>query len=244
VEIYPAIDIRGGRCVRLLQGDYDRQIDYAEDPLRVAEHFQQQGARWVHVVDLDGAKSGRPQNLDLVRRICADSGLAVQFGGGLRDESAIDEALAAGVSRVVLGTRALEDWEWFVRLVSRPEYAGRVALGLDARGRHLAVRGWQMQTGLSIDDVLGRLAGLSVAAVIYTDISRDGMLEGPNLDALAEAVRLCPVPLVASGGMSTLQDLLGVAAVGAAGAIIGRALYEGRIDLAEAVRTLQATGGP
>jgi len=236
VEIYPAIDLRGGKCVRLIQGDYARQIDYAEDPIAVAQTFQKAGARWLHVVDLDGARTGEPANFDVLAAICRAGDLKVQFGGGLRDESQIARAMELGAARVVVGTRALQDWAWFEQILGRSDFHERVALALDAREGTVAVKGWLEDTQLQATDVVGRLADLPVATVIYTDISRDGMLTGPNLQAITQVARRSPVPVIASGGVGSLDDIGQLLQIGVAGVIVGRALYEGRIDLAEAIR--------
>jgi len=240
MEILPAIDLRDGKCVRLLQGDYARQIDYADDPVAVARRFEQAGARWVHVVDLDGAREGRPANLDVVRRVLAGTGLKVQLGGGLRDTDTIEALLEMGVARCVVGTRALEDWEWFESLVRRPACSGRLALGLDAREGKLAVRGWTRQTDETPISLAARVADWPLAAIIYTDIARDGMLAGPNLAAMRALAEASAIPVIASGGVTSLEDVHRLKALPVWGAIVGRALYENKIDLAEAIRLAES----
>ncbi len=231
--ILPAIDLRGGRCVRLRQGRYDDETVFSDDPVAVARQFEAEGARWLHVVDLDGARRGEPAETARIRDMTSAVGMKVEVGGGLRSAEAVDELLGAGVARVIVGTRAVEDPEWFRRLVeARP---GRVALGLDARDGRVAVDGWEQETTLEAASVVEMFAELEIAAVIYTDIRRDGMMAGPNVEATAALVGASPWPVVASGGVTTVEDVRRVADGGCAGAIIGRALYEGKITLAEAL---------
>jgi phosphoribosylformimino-5-aminoimidazole carboxamide ribotide isomerase len=236
MEIYPSIDVRGGKVVRLLQGDYRRQIDYADDPAAVAELFEEAGATWMHLVDLDGAKTGEPSNLPVLAAICKRTKLKVEFGGGMRDESQILRALEQGAHRVIVGTRAIEDWAWFEGLVGKPEFAGKVGLGLDARGGEVAVRGWVAGAGIQAVDLAKRADALPVAAIVYTDISRDGMLTGPNFEATERLARQTRIPVIASGGMSCISDVQRFVGTPVHGVIIGRAYYEGRIDLIEAIR--------
>ncbi|HPD31314.1 MAG TPA: 1-(5-phosphoribosyl)-5-[(5-phosphoribosylamino)methylideneamino]imidazole-4-carboxamide isomerase [Phycisphaerae bacterium] len=241
MDILPAIDLIGGKCVRLLQGDYAQQIDYSGDPVGVAREFERAGARWLHVVDLDGAKVGRPCNLPTIRRILAETSLRVEVGGGLREAETIEELIDAGVQRCIVGTKALEDWEWFKQVAQRPKCANHVALGLDAKQGRLAVRGWLEQTALTAVQVAQQAAGLGVSAIIYTDISRDGMLSGPNIEATLAVAKASPIPVIASGGVTTIDDVRVLCRLPLGGIIIGRAIYERRLDLAEAVRI--ATSG-
>jgi len=237
MEILPAIDVRDGKCVRLLQGDYARQIDYAADPLAVAKQFEQAGARWLHMVDLDGAREGRPCNRATVERVVAGTGLKVELGGGLRDTETIESLLDGGVARCVVGTRALEDWNWFKDLVHRKTCRGRVALGLDARDGRLAVRGWTRATELTPLALADHVKDWPLAAIIYTDIAHDGMLEGPNVEAMRAMVEASAVPVIASGGVTRIEDVRQLKTLPRLwGAIVGRALYEKTIDLAEAIR--------
>lgn len=236
LEIYPSIDLRGGKVVRLIQGDYSRQIDYGDDPVAVALRYEQAGSHWLHMVDLDGAKTGEPTNLGVLAEVCRQTKLRVQFGGGMREESQIRRALEHGAARVVVGTRAIEDWSWFERLVGRPEFAHRIALGLDARNGEVAVRGWVASSGIQAVDLAKRAADLPVGAIVYTDINRDAMLGGPNFEATERLARETRIPVIASGGMSSIEDVRRLIGTPVHGAIIGRALYEGRIDLAEAIR--------
>jgi len=236
MDIIPAIDLRSGRCVRLLRGDYNQQIDYPAQPVDVARDFERAGARWIHVVDLDGAKEGRPVNLETIRKIAANVGAQIEVGGGIRDEHTVRTLLDVGVRRVVIGTQALKDWAWFAALVHRPGHEGRIALGLDARNGKLAVDGWTRQTDRSALEVARQVADWPLGAIIYTDIARDGMLAGPNLPAMEEMAHAGAVPVIASGGVTSLDDVRRLAELPIAGIIIGRALYEGRLDVAEAVR--------
>ena len=233
--IYPALDLRGGQCVRLRQGDYSQETVFDADPAAVARRWVEQGATCLHLVDLDGAREGRPVNGESVRRVVEAAGVPCQLGGGLRTEDHIAEALAGGVARVILGTRALQDPSWCEMMCRR--HPGRVAVSLDARNGKVAAEGWLQESDVFAIDLARRAATWLPAAIIYTDISRDGMLAGPNLEATAELARsVRGTPVIASGGVSTLDDVTRLARAGLAGAIIGRALYEGRIDLTEAIK--------
>jgi len=231
--ILPAIDLRGGRCVRLRQGRYDDETVFDEDPVAVARRFEAAGAEWLHVVDLDGARAGRSENLDTVRRIVRAVGTPVEAGGGIRTTGAAGDILEMGVARVIVGTRAIREPEWLRALAAK--FPARVALGLDARGGLVAVEGWENPTVRTAADVLADIGGLALAAIIYTDIARDGMMAGPNVEATAEVVKATRLPVIASGGVTTVEDVKRLKAVGVAGAIIGRALYEGRIRLEAAL---------
>jgi phosphoribosylformimino-5-aminoimidazole carboxamide ribotide isomerase len=238
VLILPAIDLRGGRCVRLRQGDYAQEAVFGADPAAMARRWTGQGARWLHLVDLDGAREGRPVNDDAVRAVVRAAGVPCQLGGGLRSDAHVEEALGWGVTRVVVGTRALRDPDWCQALCRR--FPGRVAVGIDARDGRVAVEGWLKESDRTALDLARECAGWGAAAIIYTDISRDGMLEGPNVEATAELAAAVAVPVIASGGVTTLDDVARLARRRLAGCIIGRALYEGRIDLAAAVALAEA----
>jgi phosphoribosylformimino-5-aminoimidazole carboxamide ribotide isomerase len=233
VLILPAIDLRGSQCVRLQQGDYARETVFGADPAAMARRWVEQGAACLHLVDLDGAREGRPVNGDSVRAIVAAAGVPCQLGGGLRSDAHVEEALAWGVARVVVGTRALRDPEWCRSLCQR--FPDRIAVGIDARDGLVAVEGWLEASDRSALDFARQCGRWGAAAIIYTDISRDGMLEGPNVEATAELAAAVAVPVIASGGVTTLDDVGRLARRGLYGCIIGRALYEGRIDLAAAV---------
>ena len=236
--LYPAIDLMNGQAVRLRQGRAEDKTVYSDDPAAVAREWAERGGDWLHVVDLDAAFSGEQSNLEIVKRIAGEIALPVQLGGGLRDEAAIERALAAGVARVVIGTRAAESPDFVARAVER--FGGdKIAIGIDARDGMVAVKGWTLTTGLSALDLARGAAEAGAAAIIYTDITTDGMLQGPNLVATAEVVRAVPVGVIASGGVSSAADLVKLEQIGGlAGAIIGRALFDGRIQghLREAMR--------
>ncbi len=235
MDILPAIDLRAGKCVRLIQGDYQRQIDYEDDPVAVAKRFVKDGARWLHSVDLDGAKEGELKNLDPIRRIAQETSLKVEVGGGIRTREAVNTLLEAGVERVVIGTRAIEDWAWFEDLVREPAHANRIVLGLDAREGLLATHGWIEQTSRTAIDVVEAVAGWPLAAIVYTDSTRDGMLLGPNIEALRTLVDVAEVPVIAAGGVTDINDVKQLATMPLGGIIIGRAIYEGTLTLPEAL---------
>lgn len=241
-ELIPAIDLLGGEAVRLAQGDYARATVYERDPARVARQFQNSGIRRLHVVDLEGAKAGRPMAEEPVRRILAEMGeTPVQLGGGLRDRAGIEEALSWGLDRVILGTIALRDPD-LVKAVARAN-PGRIVVGIDAREGRVAVEGWIEASQTTAVDLGRRFEDAGVAAIVYTDIARDGMLTGPNLPqtvALAEALE---IPVIVSGGVATVQDILDSAAErhrGICGVIAGRAIYTGAVDLAAALGAVEA----
>jgi phosphoribosylformimino-5-aminoimidazole carboxamide ribotide isomerase len=238
VLIFPAIDLRGGQCVRLRQGDYNQETVFGADPADMARRWVAQGASYLHLVDLDGARQGRPVNGPSVRAIVEASGVPCQLGGGLRDEAHVAEALGWGVARVILGTRALKDPAWLEGLSRR--HPGRVVLGIDARDGMVATEGWLEVSHRPALEFARQCAGWPLAALVYTDISRDGMLEGPNLPALADMARAVSIPVIASGGVTTVDDVRRLAQLGLAGCIIGRALYEGRLDLREAIAAAAA----
>lgn len=235
MDILPAIDVRDGKVVRLLQGDYDQQIDYAPEPVEVARGFVEAGASWLHMVDLDGAKTGTTYNTDTIRHVLSAVDIRVQIGGGIRTQRAIKTLLDAGAARVIIGTRSIEDFEWFKDTVHEAEFASKIVMGMDARNGKLATRGWTEQTKVSAVDVAEKVSPWPLAAIVYTDIARDGMLTGPNIDQIEVLAKATDIPVIASGGVTSLDDLHRLAELPIAGAIIGRALYEGTIDLAEAI---------
>lgn len=232
MELWPAIDLRGGRCVRLLQGDYARETVFGDDPVAMVRQFLAGGAKRLHIVDLDGAKAGEPVQAELVGRMVAAAGVPCQLGGGIRTLETAAAYLAAGVSRVVVGSVAIENPALLQQLADT--FPGRIVLGLDARAGRVAVRGWLDTSDLLAVEVARRHAGLPLAAIVYTDIATDGTLAGPNLEALTEMVAAVPLPVVASGGISCADDIRRVAALGADGCIVGRALYDRTVTLAEA----------
>lgn len=236
--VYPAIDIRGGRCVRLSQGRDDARTHYYEDPVEPAVQFAQAGAEWIHVVDLDGAFGGAPLNLATLTRI-AGLGPRVQFGGGMRDRALAEQAFAAGASRVVIGTRAATD-PAFLREMAQA-HGPRLAVGIDAKDGLVAVKGWTAVTALRATDFARTAGDLGVSTVIYTDIATDGMLTGPNWSSLEAVLQACPCGVIASGGVAGTDDVARLAQMAKAypnlvGAIVGKALYEGRCDVAGLLR--------
>ena len=229
MELWPAIDLRGGRCVRLLQGDYARETVFGDDPVAMARRFVAAGARRLHIVDLDGARDGGPTQAALVARMVQAAGVPCQVGGGIRTLEAARDYLAAGLARVIIGSVAIERPDLLDTLAET--FPQRVVLGLDARGGKVAVRGWVDTSPLTAIDVARRTAGLPLAALVYTDIATDGMLSGPNVPALREMLAATRHPVVASGGVATAADIEQVAATGCTGCIVGRALYEGAVTI-------------
>ncbi|MDQ2653869.1 MAG: 1-(5-phosphoribosyl)-5-[(5-phosphoribosylamino)methylideneamino]imidazole-4-carboxamide isomerase [Chloroflexota bacterium] len=231
--IYPAIDLRDGRCVRLVEGDFSRETVFDADPAAAARRWAEDGAEWLHVVDLDGAVAGRPVNLHAISAIRNAVDIPIQLGGGLRSLANLEDAFAAGISRTILGTVALQDPELVAAAVDL--WGDAIAVGLDARDGKLATRGWLDQSDALATDVALALASAGVRHFIFTDIRRDGTLAGPNLETLSDLIATVDAGFIASGGVGTLADIEAAREVGAAGAIVGRALYDGRVDLAEAI---------
>ena len=236
--LYPAIDLRGGRVVRLYQGDFDRETVYGMDPVAVAEGYAAAGARWIHTVDLDAARTGTPENRPVIAAMAKAVGptVRIQASGGVRDQASAEELLACGVDRVVIGTAAVENPELVCDLATHHQ----VAVGIDARGREVAVRGWTGGSGVDLFDLLARFADRGVAAVVVTDIGRDSTLEGPDLEGLAAVLDATEIPVIASGGVGSVPDLEALATLNAGGrtlegAIVGKALYEGRFTVEEAI---------
>lgn len=232
--IIPAIDLIDGKCVRLIQGQYDTKISYNDDPAAQAEQFAQKGAKWLHVVDLDGAKAGKPVNTSTIRSIIELSKLKVEVGGGLRDEVSVRKLLDMGVERAIIGTKAISDFAWFSGLAKK--FPGRIALGLDARDSKISTHGWLQDHPQTVLEFAKQAADLPLAAIIYTDIAKDGMMSGPNFERTKELADLVNIPVVASGGVNSIDDVKKLKSLGSiAAAIIGRALYEGTMDLADAI---------
>jgi phosphoribosylformimino-5-aminoimidazole carboxamide ribotide isomerase len=242
VILFPAVDIQNGQAVRLKRGIAADSTVFSTDPVAAARSWQDQGALWLHVVDLDGAFQGVPASRDIVRRICAALTIPVQLGGGIRDETAAKAYLDAGVHRLIIGTMALEDPEAFARLCRR--FPGRIGVSLDADKGRLRIKGWVADSGLGVDEVLPRLVRDGAAFIVYTDIERDGMQTGVAFDALRRLARMSPIPLIAAGGVATLADVQKLYPLSRQanlqGAISGRALYEGTLDLTEAMRWIYA----
>ena len=240
MHIIPAIDLLDGRCVRLYQGDYNRSETFNEDPVAVARQWVERGAQWLHLVDLDGAKVGQPQNQGIIAEIARAVEVPVQVGGGLRDRASVENLLALGVERVILGTVAVENPDLVAGLCR--EFPGKIVVGIDARNGRVATRGWLETSEVLATDLAQQMAGLGAAAIVYTDIHRDGTLSGPNVEALRQLAGAIDIPIVASGGVSSITDLLSLSALepqGVTSVIVGRALYTGDISLKEA---LQAVG--
>jgi phosphoribosylformimino-5-aminoimidazole carboxamide ribotide isomerase len=232
--IIPAIDLRNGRCVRLVQGQYNRQINYEIDPVKQAREFSLAGAEWLHVIDLDGAKVGRPVNTDTISAIAALGKLKIEVGGGIRDEASIRQLLDIGVERVIIGTKAVSDFEWFSKTAEK--FSGKIVLGLDARGPKVATHGWTRDSTQNLLEFAAEAANLPLAAIIYTDISKDGMMAGPNVERTKAVVKAVGVPVIASGGVSEIADIKKLAESGVEAAIIGRSLYEGTLKLSDAIK--------
>lgn len=233
--IYPAIDIRGGKCVRLIQGDYNQETIYNENPLEVALAWQAQGADWIHLVDLDGAKAGYPVNVELINEIVSNTSAPVQVGGGLRSLRDVEKLLDLGVSRVIIGTAAIEDRP-FVQQVLK-DYPDQVAIGIDARNGFVATRGWLTTSEVKAETLAIQLAELGAKTFVFTDISRDGMMAGPNIQAIVALAKASGQQVIASGGVSKYEDIHRLATHfndGISGAIVGKALYTGDILLEEA----------
>jgi phosphoribosylformimino-5-aminoimidazole carboxamide ribotide isomerase len=235
--ILPAIDIKDGQCVRLYQGDYAQITRYDTDPVRVALRWAEAGASWLHVVDLDGAKQGWPVNAEIIGRICAASRMHIEVGGGMRILSHIEQMLNLGIDRVILGTVALTDRALLQAALTR--FGERIAVGLDARNGLVAIAGWCETSQVQATTLARELEAIGVARFIYTDIARDGALSGPNLSALAEMQRATSRPLIASGGVSSLADLHALARLGVEGAIVGKAIYTGDVDLTTAIQQIE-----
>lgn len=237
--IYPAIDIRGGKCVRLFQGDYAQETVYADSPLEMAKRWVEQGATWVHLVDLDGAKEGKPANAEIIKEIARTIPVPVQVGGGIRTEEQIADYLEAGVARVIVGTAAIEDEPFTQRILQA--YADKIAIGLDCRNGMVATRGWLNTTDVSATELAKRLVSYGAETFIYTDIARDGTLTGPNVEEISALAIETGKSVIASGGVSNLDDLLTLSTHekdGVSGAIVGKALYTDAFTLDEALNRM------
>ena len=239
MEVIPAIDLLAGKCVRLYQGDYDRASIFNDNPVEVARQWEQEGATRLHVVDLDGAKAGESVNLAVIEAIAKAIEIPVQVGGGLRDRAGVERLFASGVERAILGTVAVEKPELVTELCR--EFPQKIVVGIDARNGLVATRGWLETSEVAAPDLARQMAQQGAAAIIYTDIHRDGTLSGPNLTALRELAESIDIPVIASGGVSSLTDLLSLLSlesVGVNGVIVGRAIYTGDVSLKEAVRAV------
>jgi len=240
VIIYPAIDIRDGKAVRLVEGDFDRETVFDADPVDAARRWQDQGAEWIHIVDLDGARDGIRRNQAVIERIRAAVAARLQLGGGFRDIASLHNAHAAGIDRMVIGSAAVTTPEIVPEAIAA--FGPAIAVGLDARNGKVATQGWRDQTDVDALEMARRVAAEGVQHIVFTDIGRDGRLEGPNLDALKAMVDLGVVSVIASGGIGTLADVANVARLGAAGVIIGAALYHRQFALGDAIATAMQPG--
>ena len=233
MEIWPAIDLRGGKCVRLRQGDYARETIYGDDPAEMARRWVNEGAEYLHLVDLDGARDGHWANREAVQKIIAAVNIPCELGGGIREEATIRELLDLGLARLVIGTKALKEPDWF-RAMCRL-FPHKLAIGIDAKNGLVATDGWLETSSTPATELANQYVNEPVAAIIYTDIAKDGMLAGPNFEAMGEMQAAVKLPVIASGGVTTADDVRRLAAIGMAGAIIGRTLYEDQLTLGEAL---------
>jgi len=235
--LIPAIDLRSGKCVRLIQGEYHRQITYEDNSAKQAQQFIDDGATWLHIVDLDGARVGKPVNIDAIKSIIRIGSVKVEVGGGIREEDSIRQMLDMGLERVVIGTKAISDFDWFSDMAEK--FPSRLALGLDARGSKVATHGWTQNSPQDLIEFAIEAAKLPLAAIIYTDIDKDGMLAGPNIERTKAVIKAVKTPVIAAGGVTTISDIEKLAELAVEGVIIGRALYEHTFTLAEAIKTLK-----
>jgi len=235
--IIPAIDLQDGKCVRLIQGEYHRQITYEIDPVKQAQQFSSAGAEWLHIVDLDGAKVGTPVNIHTISAIANLGQFKIEVGGGLRDEASIKQLLDMGAERVIIGTKAVSDFGWFSEMTKK--FSGKIALGLDARGPRVATHGWTQDSPKLLLDFAAEAAKLPLATIIYTDITKDGMMTGPNFERTKALVEAIEMPIVASGGVRELTDIKRLAELRVEAVIIGRALYEGTLKLSDAINVVK-----
>ncbi|MFA7236780.1 MAG: 1-(5-phosphoribosyl)-5-[(5-phosphoribosylamino)methylideneamino]imidazole-4-carboxamide isomerase [Phycisphaeraceae bacterium] len=237
--LFPAIDLRDGQVVRLYQGDYDKQTTYGDDPVAQAQRFADAGATFLHVVDLNAARTGTMTHLPIIERIASTTGLRVEFGGGVRDDDAIARLVNAGVSRIVVGTAALTNWTWFEQAAHRAALANKLVLGLDAKKGKLAVHGWETTTEATPPEVAKKVNGWPLAGIVFTDIATDGTLQGPNYASTRELAEATTVPVIASGGVGTLEHLRRLRDLPIYGAIVGRALYDGAFTIQQAIGVLE-----
>src|SRR5436190_8161571 len=239
LTVIPSIDLRNGQVVRLKQGDYAQQLNYDVDPIATAKSFADAGAKWMHVVDLDGAKEGAPQQVDLIARMISAVEINVEVGGGVRSTEDVRRLLHAGAARVVVGTNAMEDWKWFESLVHAEGFENRLILALDAKNGMVATRGWTEVSSNRATGVAAKVSDWPLGAILYTDVAKDGMMQGPNLEQTRHLVEAGRVPVIASGGIGAIDHVRDAKKTGAWGCIIGRSLYEGAVDLREAIKVSQ-----
>ena len=231
--IYPAVDVREGKCVRLTQGEFNKETVYSDNPVEMALRWEKMGAQYLHVVDLDGARTGKAQNIAVISEMAVKMGIPVQLGGGIRSIEIIETILCKGIERVILGTSAVKDPELVKRAVKT--FENNVVIGIDAKEGMVAIEGWEKTSEFKAVDFAKKMEDLGAKTIIYTDISRDGMLNGPNLKAMEEMVKAVNIDIIASGGVGKLEDIKNLKEVGVSGAIVGRALYTGDVDLKQAI---------
>ena len=235
--IFPAIDIKEGKVVRLLKGDFDQVTEYSGDPTTVAKKWQEKGAQWLHVVDLDGARTGKMQNIDVILKIAQAVQIPIQVGGGVRQKDDIVQLIEGGIRRVILGTKAVEDRVFFKDVLA--QWKDKIAVSVDCMKGMVTQRGWQTTSTIRAVDFVKDLETMELSCMVYTDVARDGMLNGPNFEELKVVLKSTKIPVIASGGVSSLEDVKKLAALedqGLMGAIIGKAIYEGKVDLKEALK--------
>jgi len=232
--IYPAVDIKDGRCVRLLQGEFYKVTVYSDDPLEMALKWESLGAEYLHVVDLDGARTGEPKNISITSKIAAKLNIPVQLGGGIRSIETIEKVISMGIRRVILGTSAVKNPDLVKQAVEN--FRENIVIGIDAKDGKVAIDGWEKTSEFTAIDFANKMVELGAKTIIYTDISRDGMLTGPNLDAMREMAQSVDAEIIASGGVSNLKDIKNLKETGVSGVIVGKALYTGNVDLQEAIK--------
>lgn len=235
--IYPAIDIKDGKCVRLVQGLFTDVTVYSDNPVEMSLKFEQMGAQYLHVVDLDGARLGEPQNIPVISQMAGKLGIPVQMGGGIRSIEMIESILSKGIQRVILGTSAVNNPDLVKKAAQT--FGNNIAVGIDAKNGLVAIEGWAKTSEFTAIDFAGRMQDLGTKTIIYTDISRDGMLAGPNLKAMEEMVKALDIEVIASGGVKSIEDIKNLKEIGVAGAIVGKALYTGNVDLQETIRVAE-----
>jgi phosphoribosylformimino-5-aminoimidazole carboxamide ribotide isomerase len=237
MEIIPAIDLKNGKCVRLYQGDYSKETVFSDDPVATALKWQEKGANWLHVVDLDGAAAGEVINSQAITSIVKNTRMSVELGGGIRSEDVVEKLINLGVKRVILGTVAVEQAELTRRIIKR--FGEAIAVGIDARGSFVTTHGWKTMSTITVMELSGMMAAIGAKRIIYTDVKRDGTLTEPNFETTAELAKKLNIPVVASGGISSIEHIRKLAALGVEGAIIGKALYTDDIDLEKALAAVR-----
>ncbi len=235
--IFPAIDLRGGKCVRLIQGDFDKETVYSDDPQATALKWQFLGAKFLHVVDLDGARAGSPQNLDAIKKILAAVKIPIEVGGGIRTLEDTEKLLSLGVRRVILGSVAVENISLVEAAVKK--FGDKIVVGIDARGGFVAVHGWEKSSAVKADELAKKIVAAGVKTIIYTDISKDGMLSGVNTKTFTELAKYSGAEIIASGGVKSIEDIRALKAAGIAGVIVGKAIYTGALDLKSAIEVVE-----